>query len=59
MLGLDDPAYDRASDPWVTFDTDGNAYQISLSVSADQVTSVDPGRPSRPTGSHLGERRSR
>jgi hypothetical protein len=31
--------YDRASDPWVTFDTEGNAYQIALSVSADQVTS--------------------
>jgi hypothetical protein len=31
--------YDRASDPWVTFDTEGNAYQISLSISADQVTS--------------------
>ena len=38
--GSDDPAYDRASDPWITFDTDGNAYQISLSVSADQVTSA-------------------
>ena len=34
-----DPVYDRASDQWVTFDTEGNAYQISLSVSADQVTS--------------------
>jgi len=34
-----DPVYDRASDPWVTFDPAGNAYQISLSVSADQVTS--------------------
>jgi hypothetical protein len=32
--------YDRASDPWVTFDSEGNAYQISLSVSADQVTSA-------------------
>jgi len=29
-------SYERASDPWVTFDTAGNAYQISLSVSADQ-----------------------
>jgi hypothetical protein len=35
-----DPAYERASDPWVTFDSEGNAYQISLSVSADQVTSA-------------------
>jgi ABC-type proline/glycine betaine transport system, ATPase component len=35
-----DPVYDRASDPWVTFDTAGNAYQISLSVSTDQVTSA-------------------
>jgi hypothetical protein len=34
-----DPVYDRASDPWVTFDTDGNAYAISLSLSADQATS--------------------
>jgi hypothetical protein len=34
------PDYDRASDPWVTFDTAGNAYQISLSISADQVTSA-------------------
>jgi len=32
--------YDRASDPWVTFDTAGNAYQISLSVSGDQATSA-------------------
>jgi hypothetical protein len=32
--------YERASDPWVTFDTEGNAYQIALSVSADQVTSA-------------------
>jgi hypothetical protein len=32
--------YDRASDPWVTFDTAGNAYQISLSISADQATSA-------------------
>lgn len=32
--------YDRASDPWVTFDTAGNAYQIALSVSADLLTSA-------------------
>ena len=32
-------SYERASDPWVTFDTAGNAYQISLSVSGDQVIS--------------------
>jgi hypothetical protein len=32
--------YDRASDPWVSFDTAGNAYQISLSASADLVTSA-------------------
>ena len=32
--------YVRASDPWVTFDTDGNAYQISLSFSATQVISA-------------------
>jgi hypothetical protein len=35
-----DPVYDRASDPWVTFDAAGNAYQISLSISADAVTSA-------------------
>jgi hypothetical protein len=38
--GTGNDAYDRASDPWVTFDPDGNAYQISLSFSADQVTSA-------------------
>ena len=32
--------YDRASDPWVSFGPDGSAHQISLSVSADQVTSA-------------------
>jgi len=32
--------YARASDPWVTFAPNGDAYQISLSVSADQVTSA-------------------
>jgi hypothetical protein len=35
-----DPVYDRASDPWVTFDSAGNAYQISLSISADEATSA-------------------
>ena len=38
--GTGDGAYDRASDPWVAFDPGGNAYQISLSVSADQLTSA-------------------
>jgi hypothetical protein len=33
-------SYERASDPWVTFDPAGNAYQISLSVSADQTISA-------------------
>jgi hypothetical protein len=33
-------AYDRASDPWVTFDPNGNAYAISLSASADLNTSA-------------------
>lgn len=32
--------FDRASDPWVTFAPNGDAYQISLSVSADQTTSA-------------------
>jgi hypothetical protein len=31
--------YDRSSDPWVTFTPTGNAYQISISVSADLFTS--------------------
>ncbi len=29
------PDYDRTTDPWVTFDSAGNAYQISLPISAD------------------------
>jgi hypothetical protein len=29
------PDYDRTTDPWVTFDPMGNAYQISLPVSAN------------------------
>jgi BNR repeat protein len=33
-------AYDRSSDPWVSFGPDGIAYQVSLSVSADQTTSA-------------------
>lgn len=32
--------YDRASDPWVTFAPNGDAYQISLSASADLLTSA-------------------
>ena len=32
--------FDRASDPWVTFAPNGDAYQISLSVSADTLTSA-------------------
>ena len=31
--------FDRASDPWVTFAPNGDAYQISLSASADLLTS--------------------
>ncbi len=31
--------FDRASDPWVTFSPNGDAYQISLSASADLLTS--------------------
>jgi hypothetical protein len=34
--GTGQNAYEHASDPWVTFDPSGNAYQISLSVS-DQL----------------------
>lgn len=35
------PDYDRATDPWVTFDPAGNAYQISLPVSGDlEISSV-------------------
>src|SRR3989442_15229656 len=33
-------SYDRASDPWVTFDTAGNVYQISLCISATQSISA-------------------
>jgi hypothetical protein len=33
-------AYDRSSDPWVSFGPDGTAYQVSLSVSADETTSA-------------------
>src|SRR5438552_6533135 len=32
--------YDRASDPWVTFAPNGDAYQISLSASADLTLSA-------------------
>jgi len=32
--------YDRSSDPWVTFAPNGTAYQISISISADEVTSA-------------------
>src|SRR5439155_22943721 len=32
--------YDRASDPWVTFAPNGDVYQISLSASADLLTSA-------------------
>jgi hypothetical protein len=33
-------AYDRSSDPWVSIGPDGTAYQVSLSVSADETTSA-------------------
>jgi hypothetical protein len=33
-------AYDRSSDPWVSIGPDGRAYQVSLSVSANEVTSA-------------------
>jgi hypothetical protein len=33
-------AYDRASDPWVSFSPNGDAYQISLSASGDLLTSA-------------------
>lgn len=32
--------YDRASDPWVSFSPIGDVYQISLSASADLITSA-------------------
>ena len=32
--------FERASDPWVTFAPNGDAYQISLSASADLLTSA-------------------
>jgi hypothetical protein len=33
-------AYDRASDPWVSFGPDGTAYQVSLSFNANDPTSA-------------------
>jgi hypothetical protein len=33
-------AYDRASDPWVSFGGDGSAHQIALAISADQTVSA-------------------
>ncbi|HEX5782609.1 MAG TPA: sialidase family protein, partial [Solirubrobacteraceae bacterium] len=33
-------AYDRASDPWVSFGGDGSAHQIALAISADQTISA-------------------
>jgi hypothetical protein len=34
------PDYDRATDPWISFDRGGRAYQISLSLSADLEVSA-------------------
>src|SRR5439155_26549478 len=34
------PDYDRTTDPWVTFDLAGNAYQISLPLSHDLEVSA-------------------
>src|SRR5262249_56246965 len=33
-------AYDRASDPWVSFGGDGTAYQVSLSFNANDNTNA-------------------
>ena len=55
--GTGDDAYDRASDPWVTFDPDGNAYQISLSFSADQTSRPQCSSRSRRTAARPGMRR--
>ena len=33
-------AYDRASDPWVSFGGDGSAHQIALAISGDQTISA-------------------
>jgi hypothetical protein len=33
-------SYDRSSDPWVSIGPDGRAYQVSLSVNADQTLSA-------------------
>jgi Neuraminidase (sialidase) len=38
--GTGQNAYERSSDPWVTFDPNGNAYQISLSTSDVLETSA-------------------
>ncbi len=50
--------YDRASDPWVTFAPNGDVYQISLSASADLLTSAISSA-SRPTAATRGASRRR
>jgi hypothetical protein len=47
--------YDRSSDPWVTFAPNGDAYFISLSVSADQLTSAILVSKSTDAGDHWSE----
>jgi hypothetical protein len=47
--------YDRSSDPWVTFAPNGDAYFISLSASADLLTSAVLVSKSTDAGDHWSE----
>src|ERR671936_2129341 len=47
--------YDRASDPWVSFAPNGDVYQISLSASADLITSAILVSKSTDKGRHWSE----
>src|ERR671934_647579 len=47
--------YDRSSDPWVTFARNGDAYFISLSASADLLTSAVLVSKSTDAGDHWSE----
>lgn len=48
-------AYDRSSDPWVSIGPDGRAYQVSLSVSADELTSAILASTSTDGGAHWSD----
>ena len=48
-------AYDRASDPWVSFGGDGTAYQVSLSFNANDNTNAVLASRSTDGGLHWSE----